>query len=205
MRRRTLPSTGAALCALALAALAALAGCRGATPPMAFYTLAPAEEIAAPATGGPAVGVGPLTIPRSIDRPHIVTRRGANQLHLAEFHRWGAPLGDEILAALGRDLSALLGSEQVVAYPWANFLDPEYRVPVDILRLDGSLGGEVVLDATWGVAGPGQRKAGTVHTLHAVCPVEGDGYPALVAAHNAALARLAEAIAEEINIMRAAK
>ena len=125
---------------------------------MAFYTLAPADEIAAPAAGGPAVGVGPLTIPRSIDRPHIVTRRGANQLHLAEFHRWGAPLGDEILAALGRDLSALLGSEQVVAYPWANFMDPEYRVPVDILRLDGSLGGEVVLDATWGVAGPGQTQ-----------------------------------------------
>lgn len=195
----------AALAALALVAVMALGACRGATPPMAFYTLTPAHGDGAALSGGPAVGVGPLAIPRTIDRPHIVTREGHSRLHMAEFHRWGAPLSDDILGTLSRNIAALLGSEQVVAYPWASFMNPNYRVPVNILRLDGTLGGEVVLEATWGVAARGKRKAEAVRTFHTRIEVEGDGYPALVRAHDAALGALSTAIADAIKALEAKK
>lgn len=200
-RFRTGPARAAVLVLLALAVLAALAACRGQTPQMTFYTLTPIDEAASPG-GGPSVGVGPLAIPRVIDRPHIVTREGDNRLHLAEFQRWGGPLEGEVLGVLTRNLSALLESEQVTAYPWTGFMEPDYRVPVDILRLDGGLDGEVVLTATWGVAGPGSERAASVHTFHVAEPVDGDGYPDLVAAHSRALAALSRAIAGEIDRMR---
>ena len=191
------------LLALLMLMALGLGACRGATPQMAFYTLSPIQaESAGNISEGPAVGVGPLVIPRTIDRPHIVTREGTNQLRLSEFHRWGGPLKNEILHTLARNLSTLLPSEQVVAHPWTNFIEPEYPVPVEILRLDGTLGGEVALTATWGVAEPGQRRAETVHTFRTTIPVDGNGYPALVTAHNQALAALSTAIAEEIKTMQ---
>ncbi|WP_461210203.1 PqiC family protein [Desulfocurvus sp. DL9XJH121] len=198
---RPLPTT-ALLCA-ALAALLCLASCRGAAPQMNFYTLPPAEALPAGARAdGPSVGVGPLVIPRTIDRPHIVTRETDNRLRLAEFQRWAGPLGDEVLAALTRTLAARLGSEEVLAYPWSEFKEPDFRVPVEIQRLDGRLGGKVVLEATWGVAAPGERQARAVHAFRTAVPTADAGYPALVDAHAKALEELGGVIATEIQGMR---
>ena len=184
---------------LALLALAALAACRGAMPAMHFYTLSPmAAPAAARAAATASVGVGPLTIPLALDRPQIVTRIDGNQLDLAEFHRWGGSLSGNILATLTQDLSALLGSDRVVAHPWTRFITPDFRVPVEIHRFDGALGQEVALAATWAVHYGDERAPRVVRKSFLTAPVAGSDYADLVAAHSKVLGDLAREIAAEL-------
>lgn len=188
---------------LALGLAAALCACRGAVAPVAFYTLAP--QAAAPlAPGpGPAVGVGPLEIPRVIDRPQLVVRDGVERVHLEEFHRWAGPLDEAVLGALVADLGALLDSQRVVGHPWEGFIDPDYRVPVTVVRLDGAPGGEVVLEAAWGVLPRGAARAAVVRRTVLREPVTGADHGALVAAHGRVLAALAREMGAAILDLRA--
>ncbi|BBD07552.1 PqiC family protein [Desulfovibrio ferrophilus] len=201
MRTRTLQILGLLLTLMALGA------CRGAVPPVSFYTLS-----SLPVTGNTeqtipanalAVGVGPLTIPRMIDRPNIVTRTAQGELHIDEFHRWAGTLESTVLGTLTQNITRQLGSDHVVAYPWTNFIAPDYRVPIDIMRLDGELGGVVTLEATWGVTPSGQRRAAVVRKTEIHEQSTGASYADLVAAHNRALEKLANMIATEIDTLRA--
>ena len=77
--------------------------------PSRFYvlsSLSASETIAATAaTQGPVIGVGPITLPKYLDRPQIVTRAGSNQLALAEFDRWAEPLQDNVARVLAENLA----------------------------------------------------------------------------------------------------
>jgi len=191
---------------LALLALAALAACRGPLPAMHYYTLTPqAAPAAAPAASPASVGVGPLDIPRALDRPQIVTRTTENQFAMAEYHRWGGSLAGDALAVLTQDLSALLGSDRVVAHPWTRFITPDFRVPVEIQRLDGALGREVTLTATWAVHYGEERAPRVVRRTTIVEPAAGPDYADLVAAHSRALAALSREIAAELTRLMAGR
>jgi len=191
---------------LLLLALTALTACRGAVPPIAFYTLSslPAATDQTALASAPSVGVGPLTIPRMIDRPHIVTRGAAGELHIDEFHRWAGTLESAVLNSVTQSVAKKLGSERVVAYPWTNFIDPDYRVPIDILRLDGELGGIVTLDATWGVTLRDKHRASVVRKATIREQTAGPSYADLVAAHNRALETLSAMVVAEIEALRTA-
>lgn len=188
---------------LVLGALTALPGCRGSVPPTAFYTLAPMAPGALEPGPGPSVGVGPLDIPRVIDRPQLVIRESDQSLRLEEFHRWAGPMEDAVLATLTRNLGMLLDSQRVVAHPWEGFIDPDYRVPVTLVRLDGAPGGEVVLEATWGVIPRGAARAEVVRRTTVREPVPGADHAALVAAHSRALGTLAHEVATAVLALRA--
>ncbi len=206
MRRlRPAPPAPRALAALAaLVLLALLAACRGAVPATDFYTLTALAPQARPAQDAPSVGVGPLTMPRMLDRPHIVTRGPGGALHMDEFHRWGGTLESAMLRTTTQNLAALLGSDGVVAYPWTGFIDPDYRVPLDVQRLDGALGQAVTLEVTWGVIPRGERHAVLVRRSVLSEPTDGGDYPALVAAHDRLLEALAREVAQAIAALRAA-
>ena len=103
--------------------IALISGCRGTTPPVRFYTLNAVIEHTA---GEPdpkirqnlAVGVGPMEIPKSIDRPQLITRTAPNTLSVDEFHRWAGSLREDFVRALTANLAVLLKTDQVTAYPW---------------------------------------------------------------------------------------
>lgn len=135
----------------------ALTGCFGNTPPVQFYTLTPLAETGAAVAGERygkpfSVGVGPLEIPKVLDRSQIVTRSDANRIHMAEFQRWGGTLSDDFLRVLAENLSVLLKSEQVLAYPWRDFFDPEFRVNLKMHQFDAEKGGNAVLSVTWSLS-----------------------------------------------------
>ena len=104
-----------------VAFVAAIAtACAGTSPP-AFYTLSPASGAAAGAaiTSRPDLGlvVGPLELPRYLDRRELVTRDGAHRLVVADAHRWGGSMSSDVLRVVAGDLGRLLGTARVaVAY-----------------------------------------------------------------------------------------
>ncbi len=181
------------LCALA----AAGPGC--ATPRSHFYDLAPSSA-AAPAPAGYFVAVGPVSVPQIVDRPQVVVRTGPNRVFIDEFHRWGAPLQDEIARVVAANLASLLGTPRVTAHPGAPPAGGGYRVLVEVLDFDSAPGESAGLDAVWTVRGarPGAVRSGRTTVREAA---QGEGYAALAAAHSRALGKMSGDIADAIRAL----
>ncbi len=190
--------------------LPVLSGCFGSSRPSRFYTLTPPEKSGRQASTSPerVVAVGPVTIPDYLDRNQIVTRSGGNEIFLAEFDRWGGPLDGEITRTLVACLSDRLNSRHLTVFPWRSVTLAEpnvvYRIPVNVVRFDGSPGGKVVLDATWGVIVKGEKRDTSVFATESTITeeVKGRGYDALVAAMEKAVERLGNQMADSIMKMK---
>ena len=181
-------------------------GCMGRSAPARFYVLieVPRSTAAAPSAEpgrGPALVVGPVALPRYLDRTQIVTRRGA-QMEVAEFDRWGEPLSEGVPRAIAAHLAELLQTERIVVFPWSGARTIEHQVVIDVTRFDGVVGGDVLLEARWRVLGPDRKELVLRHS--AVREATGEsGYLALVAAMSRALGALSEEIAHSVKELRA--
>jgi uncharacterized lipoprotein YmbA len=180
-----------------------LAGCGGKSTPVEFYTLTSPGDMtqnAKPADTAQtiAIGIGPVDIPKILDRPQIVTRSGPNKLKVDEFHRWAGPLQADIAKVLAQNISFLLSTEQVVVYPWEAGFKPHYRIMVDIRSFEGQLGENVILEAVWRVSGPQGQKIQIVKTSMIKETLPTPDYEALVAAKSQTIAQLSREIAQEI-------
>lgn len=140
----------------ALALSAALAGC-GASQPTRFYSLTPlaSSTPAIAAEGaGLAIGLGPVELPKALDRPQIITRAGANELKLSEFDRWAEPVEDNAVQVLQENLSVLLPGYKLLAYPWNRSAEVDCQAVVRVLRFDRADGGDAVLKVRWTIQNP---------------------------------------------------
>ena len=112
-----------------------LVGCKSKSS--SFYVLSPLKHVSSQSCNM-VLGVGPLTLPRYLDQPQIVTRLSTNQLHLNEFHRWAEPLNANVLRVLTRNLKQLLRAKRVVPYPWSSDAKVNYKVQVTVTRFDAA-------------------------------------------------------------------
>jgi uncharacterized lipoprotein YmbA len=93
------------------------------TPPARFYVLSalPGGEAASPvaaAERGLAIGIGPVTFPKYLDRPQIVTSTSPYALNMAEFDRWAEPLESNFVRVLAENLALLIPMARFVVAPW---------------------------------------------------------------------------------------
>jgi len=204
MIRPTMPLSGrlglARPIALALG-LALIGGCVGRSAPVRLYVLTPvprpvAVAASTEASKGPALGIGPVTLPRYLDRINIVTRRGA-EIDVAEFDRWSEALSEGVPRVIGADLAALLGTERVVIFPWSADREIGRQVVIEIARFDGTLGGEVVLEARWRILGP-DRKDLLIRYSTVREPTGEASYLSLVSAMSRCLETLSAEIAKAL-------
>ncbi len=183
--------------------LVVLAGCRSSTTPVEFYTLSPMPDVAetdkvAGLGDNIAVGVGPLQIPKIIDRPQIITRIGANKINVDEFHRWAGTVYEDFLRVVTMNLSALLQSGLVMTYPWEDYFEPDYQIYMEVHQFDGRLGQYAQLDITWTITGRDDRQILFVKKSLINEPTQGDDFDAIVAAKSRILANLSRQIAQGI-------
>ncbi len=120
-----------------------------------FYTLEARSlpTIALPQTGTTkaVIGIGPLSLPALLDRRGMVTRAENNSVHIAEFDQWAAPLSNNVIAVLGKNVATLQPNAVIRTYPWSVYGDVDYRVIIDISRFDARLGKSVNLEASWAI------------------------------------------------------
>jgi len=188
---------------IAVGLLGALAaGCFGGSPQPQFYTL---SEASGPAAGPPLASlpelglvVGPIEFPRYLDRPEIVTRDGANRLVLADAHRWGGSLRNDILRVVGDDLGRLLGTARVAIYPTEPRFKATYRILLDIREFEGKRGEGVVLRVRWTIAAVSDGHAVFVAESRFEQLVASASVDDMVAAESAALGTLIRQIAERV-------
>jgi len=195
-------------CVAAMLAVLLLAGCAGKSPRVDFYVLSPDARAVAGLAGScssQAISVGPVSWPRYLDQPRIITRAGTNRLEASEFNRWGGSLEDDFVRTAIENLSALLQSELVVNYRRSNNFSPAYRVEMVVLRFDGQLGGDVALDVKWGIINEATGKYELVTTSSIQRGASGQDYDALVNASSMALSQLSEEIAVQLAQLCAAR
>ena len=138
---------------------------------------------------GIALEVGPVTSPGYLDRPQIVTRKGRDEIELAEFDLWSEPLKNSVSRTLGENLATLLRTDRVAIFPSRGSRVVQYQVVIDVARFEASIGGDLVLDARWRIQeGNGKELVMGRSTLNEATGAP--GYVALVAAMSRALGRL---------------
>lgn len=183
--------------AVALSALVAAAcvDIGGDTAPSRFYVLSAAEATKPPPPDGRAILVGPVTLPRYLDRPQIVTRPTPNQLSVAEYDRWGGRLDDNVARVLAQDLAGHLGTSRVAIFPREQRLPDALQISIDVSRFEQVGESAVELDAQWSLYPPGRQEPVIGTSRIRVAPKSG-GVEAMVAAMSEALDKLAQEIAD---------
>ena len=186
--------------ALILVVVALSGACSWQSAPVHFYVLGGARgspvTTPAPPERGPTVGVGPITLPRYLERNNIVTRQDT-ELVVAEYDRWAEPLSEGVPRLIAGDLSTLLGTERIVMFPWPVGKTVDQQVVVEVLRFEGTSGGDVVLEARWRILGPEKQEVLLRHSIVRE-PDGGAGYPALVAAMSRSVGMLSREIADAV-------
>ena len=173
-----------------------MAGCIN-TPLPDYYVLTAerGSENGLPQLADLAVGVGPITIPETVNRQNIVTPKNTNQLEVAEYHRWSEPLRENISRVMITNLAQRLGLSKLYAYPWLR-TQIDHTVRLDVLQMSGSVGESVYLQVRWQIL-TGSKPYELLETRITEYrhPVPGGGYSALVAAYSSAYAALTDDIA----------
>jgi uncharacterized lipoprotein YmbA len=98
-----------------------------------------------------ALGIGPVKLPGYLDRPGIVTRVSQNRFVVAENDRWAEPLEENFSRVLAQNLSILLQTDRIVAYPWERSQQPTYHVQLEVLRFEPNTEQIVELWARWSI------------------------------------------------------
>jgi len=186
--------------------IVSLAGCAS-TVPSKFYTLTPMKASDGPPSdipfeGGSILAVGPVRLPDYLDRPQIMTRSEGNEVRMNETERWAGSLVGDVAQVLIENLSVLLAVRSVAVVQWTparqSMVPFRNRLEVDVLRFEGSAGGEVVLKARYALFGPDGRKVISAGESIVREPVGGTDYGALTAAMSRALAAFSREVAAAI-------
>jgi uncharacterized protein len=177
-------------------------GCTS-SPQARFYMLSnpdPQPPAAIPSAGEPClcIGIGPITIAHYLDRPQIATRTTANQIKLAEFDRWSETLKDSVTRMLENNISHTVCTKAILIFPWRGGNPIDYRIELHLTRLDGALGGDVFLEASWRIYSGDGKKMVISKVSRLTEPTSGKDYHAFVVAQSRALRNLSMEITEAI-------
>ena len=174
-----------------------LAGC-GRSPHAYFYTLTSTVKpvVADSARTSLSVAVAQVSLPELVDRPQFVVAVDGSRVDILESQRWAEPLKSGIPRLLAENLSGLLGTDRVSAYPQAAANEVDCRVFVEFRRFE-STGDSVSIDAFWSMRGQTGTVVKTGRTrVHE--PYAGEGYEPLVSAYSRALGVVSKDIALSI-------
>ncbi len=180
---------------------AVITGCIGGTSQKSTYYILNASRQPSALTSAlsdQGLGVGPITMPDFLKRPQIVTRQTENILEINEFHRWGDSLESQVASVLVENLSSLLNTPQVSAFPWERHFVPKYQLYIDFKRFEGKPSGPVVLEAVWRIVEKEQNYLLITRRTALEEPTNGSSYSAYVIAMNTALNKLSLEIAQGI-------
>ena len=145
-----------------------------------------------------SIGIGAISLPKYLRKSQIVTRTGSNEVQMAEFDRWAGKIEEDIGRVIAENLAYVLASDKVLSYPAIASVDTDYRIEIDIIRFDGSLGESVELIARWVIFNKQGNILKSITSTHIIEPVQDITYTDMVAAQSRALAALSHELAAAI-------
>ena len=182
-----------------------LAGCLGGpSAPTNFYMLSPlspsqAGTAAATAEGRIRIGLATVVIPEYLNRNEIVVNLDNTVYRLAEFNQWAEPLNDNLTRVLEENLTNLLRDDSIDVFLTTDSSIPtDFRLEVDVLRLDGNLGEQVTLVAQWALLESEEDDLILMRRSEYQEPAADNTYKGLVLAKSRTIEKLSRDMAEAI-------
>jgi len=183
----------------------ALAGCLGGpSAPTNFYMLSPlspsqAETLAVTTEGRIRIGLVTVVVPEYLNRNEIVVNLDNTVYQLAEFNQWVEPLNDNLTRVLAENLTNLLQDDSISVFLSSDSSIPtDYRLEVDVLRLDGNLGGQVTLVAQWALLEAEEEDLIVMRRSEYQESVADNTYKGLVMAKSRSIEKLSRDMADAI-------
>ena len=166
--------------------------------------MAPPTSDGPPATsdGRLTLAVGLVRLAPYLDRNDLAIRLSADEIRYSDGERWAEPLERNVTSVLALNLSRLLGTGRVVAYPQPAGLRTAYQIDLEIGRLDTTRAGEATLAAHWTIEDLGTRDVVASRDSYLTRAAAGTGTPAAVAALSGVLAELSQEIASTVRDLR---
>lgn len=93
-----------------------------------------------PNANGVAVGLRRIDLAAYLAVPSIVMRRGANEISVSEFQRWGENLGDGINRVVAARLASMPPVRSVDVAPWGVGAPHDFLVQLHVSRFEGESG-----------------------------------------------------------------
>jgi uncharacterized lipoprotein YmbA len=183
----------------------ALAGCLGGpSGPTNFYMLSalspsPDRMLAATAEGRIRIGLATVVVPEYLNRNEIVVNLDNTVYRLAEFNQWAEPLNDNLTRVLEENLTNLLRDDSIDVFLTTDSSIPtDYRLEVDVLRLDGNLGDQATLVAQWALLEAEQDELIQMQRSEYQEPAADNTYKELVLAKSRTIEKLSRDMAGAI-------
>jgi uncharacterized lipoprotein YmbA len=182
-----------------------LAGCLGGpSAPTNFYMLSPlspsqAGTAAATAEGRIRISLATVVVPEYLNRNEIVVNLDNTVYRLAEFNQWAEPLNDNLTRVLAENLTNLLQEDSITVFLSSDSsILPDYRLEVDVVRLDGNLGGQAALVARWALLAGEEDDLILMRRLEYQEPATDQTYKGLVLAKSRMVEKLSRDIAAAV-------
>jgi len=112
------------------------------------------------------IGVGEVETSEYLRKPEVVTRLSAGRIDIRDADRWAGSLPKNIQSVLRYNLSAYLPKYTLLAYPWEEPINDDYRLYVTIDRFDGSTTGLVTLEGRWSIVAQQDDKVLFGESIH---------------------------------------
>lgn len=159
-------------CLLTLVVPVALTGCfklARESPKLQLYVLGegaasglPTPPAGAPAAGREAfrIGLRRVEMASYLSVPAVLMRRGANELIVSQFHRWGGDLDQGVNRAVGAYLAGSPQVRSVDVAPWTVRVQHDLLVQLHVTRFEGVVAdsaardGRVHVMAGWDIIRP---------------------------------------------------
>ncbi len=183
---------------LVLMSLLILQGCATA-PPTQFYSLESKQISPVPLKNNgiskPLIGVAQISLPSELERKQIVTRNTNGALNFVEQHQWAALLKQNMTEVLAKNLASQQPEFWFKAYPWSLLGMVDYRLVIDVTRLDIVLGKTISLSVDWTILNEKTHAVLKHDSMNLQQPLENDTYATAVAGLNELLARMTQQMA----------
>lgn len=189
---------------MVLLLLGVAAGCSTSSSAVNFYALEAVagntSAVTAEKEPALAIGIGRVTLPAYLQRPHMVVRTQSNQMRIEEYHRWAGSLEDDIQRVLIENLMRLTGTERIARMPWTGDFQPDVTVRMEVYRFEATAGSKVRLLASVTLIRRGTSRSPETWTVNLETASEGLSYADLVGAQSRLLGDLSHDIAKRISI-----
>ncbi len=182
-----------------LASLLFLQGCASVSPTH-FYNLeanlsiTPSQrsEHLNQADKKPLIGIAQISLPSVLERKQIVTRDAQGKLNLSEQNQWATLLKQNMTEVLAKNLAMRNTEFWFKAYPWSLLGMVDYRLVIDVTRLDIVLGKTIDFSIDWTLLNEKTHTVLKHNSIDLTQPLADSDYSTAVLGLNQLLSQLSE-------------